>query len=59
MRKPSGINSGNRILKNLKKHRGADPGYIKRIYHQIFYRPFGGAPHAKGLAIKKMYNDDK
>merc|ERR1712146_116586 len=54
MGKPSGINAGNRIRKNITKHRRAGKGYKKRIYHQIFYRPFAGAPHAKGIATKKI-----
>jgi len=54
MGKPSGIYSGNKIKKNLKKHRKASKFYRRKIFHYKFKQPFMGAPMAKGIALEKI-----
>ncbi len=54
--KPRGLRAGRHLLNKRKKQRWADKQYAKaNLGYAYKANPLGGASHAKGIVLEKVY----
>lgn len=58
--KPRGLHAARALSNNRREQRWADKSYKKRQLGTAYkLSPFGGASHAKGIVLEKLYVSTK